>query len=543
MDMNHLSKKGLVVTIIFLFIGTSTIPTTSGNVKNQDLRNDALTQTLVSKDSDVSCSFDKANRYNVNALSNSEPLIWWILWPKFPGRYEPFFEVHDIIDFGQAAWGATSADFDKDGNLDFAVSWATSPWTQSTISLFYNDGKGGFTQDDVYTITQPDATYFESLNSGDYDNDGDIDFLYTYNEYIPWSYTNGTVNILFNDGTNHFGNSTLIARHILIGGEKRINPQVSSADFDDDNDIDFLVGDNSGLVEFYKNDGMGNFSSAGIYDFGGTMSWGLSSADFDNDGDVDFIVTQSDSIDSGYTYLVWNDGTPDCFNQSHFMKIADLTPIPSFFTSVIFGWGVLQSIDYDDDGLMDFVFAGSDSIFLYMQNETGVFDYFHMMSLPGRNAEDGGWYGDDLKNAGIAVGDFNKDGLDDMVIGGVQGVARICYNKRVLVDIIRPDSANLFISNARIWQFGLLDPIMIYWFIKQGTSVAVGDLTVEAKGLVPLQKVEFYLGIRLMYTDYTAPYEWNWTGFSFGRHKIKAVPYERDGKQAGYDDAIVWKYF
>jgi hypothetical protein len=39
------------------------------------------------------------------------------------------------------------------------------------------------------------------------------------------------------------------------------------------------------------------------------------------------------------------------------------------------------------------------------------------------------------------------------------------------------------------------------------------------------------------------PYEWNWTGFSFGRHKIKAVPYDMDGKKAGYDDAIVWKYF
>jgi len=60
---------------------------------------------------------------------------------------------------------------------------------------------------------------------------------------------------------------------------------------------------------------------------------------------------------------------------------------------------------------------------------------------------------------------------------------------------------------------------------------------------VPLQKVEFYLGNKLMYTDDTAPYEWSWDDFSFGRHKIKAVPYDMDGKQAGYDDAIVWNYF
>jgi hypothetical protein len=134
------------------------------------------------------------------------------------------------------------------------------------------------------------------------------------------------------------------------------------------------------------------------------------------------------------------------------------------------------------------------------------------------------------------VGNFNGDGLDDMVIGGVQGVARICYNKLVLVDINRPDNTALYIYNLK--QF---DPIPIYSFIKNWISLVVGDLTVEAKALVPLQKVEFYLGIRLMCTDDTAPYEWKWTGFSFGRYKIKAVPYDMNGEQAGFDDAIVWK--
>jgi hypothetical protein len=83
--------------------------------------------------------------------------------------------------------------------------------------------------------------------------------------------------------------------------------------------------------------------------------------------------------------------------------------------------------------------------------------------------------------------------------------------------------------------------IPIYSFIRKGTSIAIGDLTVKAKGLAPLQKVEFYLGTKLVYTDDTAPYEWNWTSVSFGRHKIKAVAYDVNGKQAGADEAIVWK--
>ena len=46
-----------------------------------------------------------------------------------------------------------------------------------------------------------------------------------------------------------------------------------------------------------------------------------------------------------------------------------------------------------------------------------------------------------------------------------------------------------------------------------------------------------------MFTDDVAPYDWNWTGFSFGLHIIKAVPYDLEGKQGGYDDAIVFKFF
>lgn len=528
-----------VVGIILVFSGYRMVPPSTGTIATQNLPDDAAKNAARMQNSISQLAYDKIPCSPPGVQSNGIPVPWWNHWLDFPGRYEPFFKVHDMKDFGQAAWGLTTADFNKDGILDFAVSWATSPWTQATISVFYNDGDDTFTREDVYTITQPEATYFEGLNSGDYDNDGDIDLLYTYNEYIPWHYTNGTVNILFNDGANHFGNSTMIAHHEPMNGLKRINPKITSADFDKDGHIDFLVGDNSGFVEFYKNDGgTGHFTSAGIYNFSGAMSWGLASADFNNDGYVDFIVTESNSSNSnaGCIYLVLNDGTSRCFDQSYAVKIADIPLFPSFFSNVIFGFGCLCSIDYNNDGLMDFVFAGSDSIFLYMQNGTGFFDYFQLMTLPSPKAVGGGWYIDDMRSGGITSGDFNGDGLDDMVIGGVQGVARMCYNQRVLVDIIRPDNCSVYRSNLRT--IGL---IPIYSFIRKGTSIAIGDLTVKAKGLAPLQKVEFYLGTKLVYTDDTAPYEWNWTSVSFGRHKIKAVAYDVNGKQAGADEAIVWK--
>jgi hypothetical protein len=540
-----LFKKGLVIGILILFIGLSIIPTISGNIKDLGLqhKNNQLINTYIADDLDDRSDFNNAYSNHDNIMPDVKPLARWDFWPDLPGRYEPMFDVHDIIEYDQTAWGLTSADFNNDGLLDFVASWATAPWTQSTISIFYNDNEGGFTQEDLYTITEPEATYFIDLNSGDYDLDGDIDILFTYNEYVPWSYTNGTVNLLFNDGNNNFNECIMIARLVKTeDGEKRINPTITSNDFDDDGDLDFLIGDNSGLVEFYKNDGTGNFISAGVYDFGGGMSWGLSSADFDDDGDLDFIVTQNENSDTGYIYLIWNDGTTSCFNQSNHIIIAELPPLTSFFIGrPILGWGYLQSIDYNNDEMMDFIFGSSDSVFLYMQKDIGVFDYFHIMRLPGvADKEEGGWFCDDLRNGGIAIGDFNGDDLEDMVIGGVQGFVRICYNKFVLVDIVHPDSANLFLFNIKVWQ---ISPLMIYRFLKYGISVVIGDLTVEAKALEPLQKVEFYLSNKLMYTDDSEPFEWKWDRFSFRRCKIKAVGYDLDGNKVGFDDAIVWKFF
>ena len=74
-----------------------------------------------------------------------------------------------------------------------------------------------------------------------------------------------------------------------------INLDVGCGDFDKDGDVDFVVGGNCGWVSFYKNDGTGHFTLAKkIYDYG-NYTWDFAVADFNNDGWLDFVVASENA--------------------------------------------------------------------------------------------------------------------------------------------------------------------------------------------------------------------------------------------------------
>jgi hypothetical protein len=238
----------------------------------------------------------------------------------------PRFDNFLLKDLGQAAYGLDAADFNDDGWLDFAVSWDDKPRTQSTITIFYNNGNFTFNKSDIY---HPPEFFIRDLNVGDYDVDGDIDIIFTKTIYKwhgnwPWNVI-GAYYLLENRGDDTFKSEKLIAergRDVLfyLGsfiylniqcpirnyfGFNRNNPKMTSADYDGDGDIDFLVGDNSGMVEFFRNDGQGNFESDSVIHKYGHLSWGLASGDFDNDGDIDFVIGALDAYQEYYNGHVW----------------------------------------------------------------------------------------------------------------------------------------------------------------------------------------------------------------------------------------------
>lgn len=239
---------------------------------------------------------------------------------------EPRFDNISLVKFGQTAWGIAVADFNDDGWMDFAVSHLTRPFEYSTITLFYNNGDLTFTQKDVY---HHDRYQINDLAAGDFTGNGHIDLIYMTNEYRwhgdwPWNVI-GRYYLLENTGDDTFASEKLIAergrdlsfylnawfqervqrhiRHFL--GFNRINPQLAVADFNGNGHLDFIVGDNSGIIELFLNDGQGDFHSDGVIHRYGQLSWGLSAGDFNNNGYPDLLVGALETYEDETSAYVW----------------------------------------------------------------------------------------------------------------------------------------------------------------------------------------------------------------------------------------------
>jgi len=340
----------------------------------------------------------------------------------------PLFTVSDFLDFDQLALGVTHADFNEDGLMDFAVIAAEKSMTN--ISIFYNENNMNFAHDIAYSFNNLEWGSFKDLDSGDFDNDGDVDLMFTHSESVSGWKTNGTIYLIYNDGNGTFGNLTLITRHCSDIDDMygRFNPVVCPADYDKDGDVDFVVGDNSGKIELYLNNGNADFSSVGILHDYGQLSWGITSGDFDNDGDVDLIVSAENEKQYGLiclkrNLLVESDGSTCFENGSGEILYHTFSGRGSFY---------LDSIDYNRDGFLDFI-GGTKSVIIFINDGDASFNDFTVGNLPGQHG-----YVDHLYYGGMTSFDIDMDRREDLITGGVQGMIRFCLNNFSQIPPLKP---------------------------------------------------------------------------------------------------------
>lgn len=166
-------------------------------------------------------------------------------------------------------------------------------------------------------------------------------------------------------------------------------------------------------------------------------------------------------------------------------------------------------------------------IFLLIQQVDGDFLPFNSVYLRGRELN----WSDRLRAGGFTVGDFNYDGFDDVVVGGVQGTVRLFINNHTFFQIVKPVDRFLYVFGEQRNQLKF-----------PGRKVILGDIEVIAVGIEPLSRVDFYLNNKLVISDDSEPFVWDWTTFGFGKNKVAAEAYDNTGEFAGRDTFIVWKF-
>ena len=254
----------------------------------------------------------------------------------------------------------TFADIDNDGDLDAFIGQYRSP---ADFAFYQNNGTSSvpdFVAADGVSVINPLDSFSEANSSfiafADIDSDGDLDaFIGQYG---------GTVKFLSNQGT------ATLPNFVEADGTSILNPLLSVAvngyaapafvDIDNDGDLDVFVGELSGAVKFYLNQGNASapdfVAADGVSVVNPLLITGSLSratpafADLDHDGDFDVIVGNSE----GNIFYYQNTGSA---TQPSFVA-ADGSSIINPLDGFDFGRRITPFFaDIDDDGDQD-VFVG-----------------------------------------------------------------------------------------------------------------------------------------------------------------------------------------
>ena len=383
------------------------------------------------------------------------------------GTYAQITFIPAIIDNTQptanAANTVTTGDFDGDGDIDLVGGAFQSDY----FSIYFNDGSGNFLRNTIDSGATADGARFAT--SFDLDEDGDLDVLATSSVADAYLWYE-------NDG------SGLFIVHVIDSSPLSEEAYtIGAADFDDDGDMDVVGGANNGdKLVIYANDGSENFSLFAELSVGDNRTNGVRVAkvsDLDEDGDPDIVVAAF----VGDTYS-WYENDGSGIFTAHTI---DDSPNADGATALDIG-------DLDGDGDQD-IAAGSNNANQYLWYENDGNENFTAKIIDNTSSYS-------IGPRGLSLVDLEQDGDLDIITAAVTSDAFAWYENdgsgNFTGDIISTDltySNGAFAITSADMDGDLVDDIVVAanisdafsWFKTEGVIILGNETGI-------LESVAFY---------------------------------------------------
>ncbi|MBN2325524.1 MAG: VCBS repeat-containing protein [Candidatus Omnitrophica bacterium] len=356
-----------------------------------------------------------------------------------------FTDVTQQAGVGDLGYGmcAIFGDVDNDGWLDLFVG------NYGANALYRNNGNGSFTEFTKESGLENDD-YAAAAAFGDVDRDGDLDlFVGNYVEFDPEMHGALRANyhgkvvmagpmgfkyqpdlIYFNDGSGHFVEKSDQAKINISEGRAM---GAAFLDFDNDNDLDLYVANDSTYNHVLKNNGgffedVSFLSGAAVCENGRDgASMGVAVGDVNNDGFLDIFVT---SYEQESDVIFQNNGNA---------QFTDMTGPWGLIgpTRWLTTWGT-GLCDFDSDGFLDYFTVNGHTypqideldfgrnyhqgLSIY-KNQGAHFDIVTDSAISSSLKK--------IAGRGTALLDYDQDGDMDVVINCIDDSPRLLENRSI----------------------------------------------------------------------------------------------------------------